>query len=172
MPATAGAVRGTIKRAITVINPGVKSKTMGFVDIALKTTVEGVLLVLIMSFVTYAVSLAVPAKPAIYFLVWAFVAVPLALIVTGWLATRAAHAAHLGPNKSTATAVGIALASAFLGIALWMLLESFLGVPVQVQLFSASLKTYGIAELITFVVTYALAGAIGGIFHYFTLQGA
>ena len=144
---------------------------MNYLGGAIKAIVAGVLLVAVASFTVYFVSRLVPANPTVYFLAWAFAAVPLALIVTGWLAAQEAYFACLGYNKSTASAVGAALIAAIVGILLWFLIAPVLGVPEQMHLFSASLDKYGPLELIVILITYALAGAIGGIFHYFTLKG-
>ena len=144
---------------------------MTFVGGAIKAIIAGILMVVTVSFAVYFVSRLIPANPAVYFLVWAFAAVPIALIVTGWLAAQEAYFACLGHNKSTASAVGAALISAIIGILLWFLIAPVLGVSEQMRLFSASLDKYGPLELIVILITYALAGAIGGIFHYFTLKG-
>ncbi|WP_424358202.1 hypothetical protein [Methanocella sp. MCL-LM] len=137
----------------------------------IKAITAGVLMVVTVSFAVYFVSRLIPANPAVYFLAWAFAAVPLALIITGWLAAQEAYFACLGHNKSTASAVGAALIAAIVGIALWFLIAPVLGAPEQMRLFTASLDRYGPLELIVILITYALAGAIGGIFHYFTLKG-
>jgi hypothetical protein len=137
----------------------------------IKATIAGTLMVVGVSFAVYLVSLLIPARPAIYFLAWAFMAIPLALIVTGWLAAQEAYFACLGHNRSIASAVGTALIAAIAGIALWMIIASLIGVPEQMRLFSASLSKYGYVELIVFMIAFALAGAIGGIFHYYTLKG-
>lgn len=144
---------------------------MNYIGGAIKAIIAGVLMVVVVSFAVYFISRLIPANPAVYFLAWAFVAVPLVLVVTGWLAAQEAYFACLGPNRSTASAVGAALISAIAGILLWTLIAPVIGVPEQMRLFSASLNQYGYIELIVFLVTYALAGAIGGIFHYFTLKG-
>lgn len=144
---------------------------MNYLGGAIKAIIAGVLMVVCVSFVVYLVSLLIPAKPVVYFLAWAFGAVPIALIVTGWLAAQEAYFACLGPNRSIASAVGAALISAIAGILLWIIIAPVIGVPEQMRLFSASMGKYDDIELIAFLITYALAGAIGGIFHYFTLQG-
>ncbi|WP_048198450.1 hypothetical protein [Methanocella arvoryzae] len=136
-----------------------------------KAIIAGVLMVAVVSFAVYFVSRLIPANQTVYFLAWAFGAVPLALILTGWLAAREAYFACLGPNSSTASAVGAALIAAIAGMLLWFLIAPMLGVPEQMRLFTDSLDRYGPLELIAILITYALAGAIGGIFHYFTLKG-
>lgn len=144
---------------------------MNYIGGAIRAIIAGVVMVVTVSFAVYFVSRLIPANPAVYFLAWAFAAVPLALIVTGWLASQEAYFACLGPNASIASAVGAALIAATAGILLWYLIAPVLGVPEQMRLFSATPGQYGPLELIVILITYALAGAIGGIFHYFTLRG-
>lgn len=145
---------------------------MSFFGEQLKVALIGTLMVTIVSFGVYTFSQAYPAKTqAIYFIVWAFIAVPAVLVITGWMAAQAAYFAGLGPNQSIASTVVVALIAAMAGIGLWVLAAAAMGIPEHLRLFSASLERYEAAELITMLIMCAVYGAIGGIFHYFTLPG-
>ena len=144
---------------------------MSFLKSEAEAAIVGTLMVVGISIVIYVISTIYPAKPIIYLLAWAFVAIPLVLVLTGWLAAEAAYYACLRHNRSIASAVLVTILSAIAGIGIWYFLAPVIGVPGQMRLFSASLNQYGPAELAAFIIMYALNGAIGGIFHYFMLHG-
>lgn len=144
---------------------------MGFIAEVARVTVAGITCILAVSSVVYAVSKLVPADPAIYFLLWAFVLIPLALIVIGALAARAAYYACFGPNKSIATAVIVALVSAILGMGLWLAAVRILGTPDYISLYLESVGVDRYPEFAFLLVAYALNGAIGGIVDYFISKG-
>ncbi len=144
---------------------------MSFLKSEAEAAVVGTLMVVGVSIFIYVISVINPAKPTIYLLAWAFVAIPLVLVLTGWLAAEAAYYACLHHNRAIASAVLVTIISAIAGIGLWYFIALAIGVPEDMRLFSASLYKYGPAELGAFLIMYALNGAIGGIFHYFMLHG-
>jgi hypothetical protein len=124
--------------------------------------------------VTSAVSLVgyyAPAKPAIYFILWAFVLVQAVLLVVGALAAREAYFACKGPNESILVATAAALVSAVAGIALWLWAGPATGMPDFIGQHLKSVNAGGYADFAYLMVVYALAGAIGGIVDYFVSQG-
>ena len=94
---------------------------LGFVAEEIKVAVAGILLVSLLSIATNVLSWLSPASPAIYFFLWAFVLVPIALVVIGAFGAKAAYFACMGPNRSIALSVIVALVSAIGGTVLWLL---------------------------------------------------
>jgi hypothetical protein len=144
---------------------------MGFIAEVAKVAGAGILCVIAVSLAIYALSSLAPAKPAVYFLLWAFVLIPLALIVVGAFAARAAYYACLGPNRSIATAVAVAMITAVAGMGLWLAAVRLAGTPDYISLYLESLGADRYPELVFLLVVYALDGAMGGIVDYFISKG-
>jgi hypothetical protein len=145
---------------------------MGFIAETARITLAGIAAVALVSLTIYLISRLFPAEPAIYFILWALVAIPATLMVIGAIVGRTAYFACLGPNKSVASSAAIALLSAAGGIALWLLLASgLLGSAGFLGPYLESLNMAGYVELAAVMVMYALAGAIGGIVDYFISRG-
>jgi hypothetical protein len=124
--------------------------------------------------VTAAVSLIsyyAPAKPAIYFILWAFVLVPAVLLIVGALAAREAYYACRGPNESILVSTVAALISAIAGFALWLLAGPAAGMPDFVGRYMRTVNADGYSDFAYLLVVYALAGAIGGVVDYYLSQG-
>ena len=123
--------------------------------------------------VTAAVSLIsyyAPAKPAIYFILWAFVLVPAVSLIVGALGAREAYFACRGPNESILVSTVVSLLSAIGGIVLWLLVRPAAGMQDFIGQYLKSVNVAS-ADLIFLLVVYGLAGAIGGIVDYFLSQG-
>ena len=123
--------------------------------------------------ITAAVSLIsyyAPAKPAIYFILWAFVLVPAVSLIVGALGAREAYFACRGPNESILVSTVVSLLSTIGGIVLWLLVRPATGMQ---DFIGQDLKSVNVAsaDLIFLLVVYGLAGAIGGIVDYFLSQG-
>jgi hypothetical protein len=124
--------------------------------------------------VTSAVSLIsyyAPAKPAIYFILWAFVLVPVVLLIVGALVAREAYFACRGPNESILASTVGALVSAVAGIALWLLARPAASMPDFIGKYMSTISADGYSDFAYLLVVYALAGAIGGIVDYYVSQG-
>jgi hypothetical protein len=120
--------------------------------------------------VTSAVSLIshyLPAKPAIYFLLWAFVLVPAVLLIVGALAAREAYFACRGPNELVLISTAAALVSAVAGIALWLLARPAADMPDFIGQYFGTVNAGISSDFAYLLVVYALAGAIGGIVDYY-----
>jgi hypothetical protein len=130
-----------------------------------KVTVTGV--TLIVSLISYNV----PAKPAIYFILWAFVLVPAVLLIVGALAAREAYFACRGPNESILVATAAALISAGAGLVLWLMARPSTSMPDFIGQYMSSVSADGYSDLVYLLVVYALAGAVGGVVDYYLSQG-
>jgi hypothetical protein len=144
----------------------------------MKTRIDLVLIVvagiITVAVLTAAVSVAsyyVPAKPAVYFIPWAFVLVPVVVLIIGALAAREAYYACKGPNQSVLVSTVAALIAAVGGIALWMWAGPATGLQDFIGLYLKSVHISGYDDLPFLLVVYALAGAIGGIVDYFLPRG-
>ncbi len=139
-------------------------------DLAL-IVVAGIITVAILTAAVSAVSSYAPAKPAVYFILWAFVLVPIVLLIIGALAAREAYYACKGPNQSILVATVAALISAVAGTALWLWAGPVTGMQDFIGLYLKSINASGYDDFAYLLVVYALAGAIGGIVDYFLSQG-
>jgi hypothetical protein len=138
-------------------------------DLAL-IVVAGIITVAVL---TAAISLAssyAPAKPAVYFILWAFLLVPLVSLIIGALAAREAYYACKGPNQSILVSTVAAIISAVAGIALWRLAGPATGLSDFIRQYLDSVNV-GSGDLVFLLVVYGLAGAIGGVVDYFFSQG-
>ncbi len=133
--------------------------------------IAGIITVSIMTAAVSQVSYYAPAKPAVYFILWAFVLVPVVLLILGALAAREAYFACKGPNESILVATVAALVSAVAGIALWLWAGPASGMQDFIGLYLKSINVSGLDDFAYLLVVYALAGAIGGIVDYFISQG-
>jgi hypothetical protein len=111
-----------------------------------------------------------PAKPAIYFLLWAFVLIPAVMLVVGALAAREAYYACRGPNESILVSTVAAILSAVGGIVLWMLARPAAGMQDFIRHYLSSVNVAG-SDLVFLIVVYGMSGAIGGTVDYYLSQG-
>jgi hypothetical protein len=145
--------------------------SMGLAAEEAKVAATGILSVTLVSVATYVLSRLFPASPALYFFLWAFILVPLVVMAIGALAARAAYFACLGPNKSIALSVTVALVAAIAGIGLWLLAGTRVVSPDYVSEFMRSVDSGNYFELVPLLIVYALAGAIGGVYDYYISRG-
>jgi hypothetical protein len=136
-----------------------------------RTAVLGALSVALLSVVVSVISGLAPARPALYFVLLTLVLIPLPLLVIGALAARAAYFDCRGPNESIAASVAVALASALVGLAVWLLAVDALGLPDIVGPLLKTTEAGSYLEFAPLLLVYALAGSIGGVFDYFISQG-
>jgi hypothetical protein len=134
---------------------------MDFVTEEAKVATIGATAVFLASLAVLIVSRVAPAEPVLYFILLAFVVVPIILMVVGALAAKKAYFACLGPNKSVATATVVALISAIAGIAVWLVAGVAAGSEGYIRPYVSSLDFNGLMELAFLLVVYAVAGAIG-----------
>jgi hypothetical protein len=144
---------------------------LGFVAEEIKVAVAGILLVSLLSIATNVLSWLSPASPAIYFFLWAFVLVPIALVVIGAFGAKAAYFACMGPNRSIALSVIVALVSAIGGTVLWMLASPVAVVPDSIGQYLSSREAGSYVDLAPLLIVYGLAGSIGGIYDYYISRG-
>ncbi len=140
------------------------------VDVA-KISAAGIVSVILVSLAAFGASRLFPAEPIIYFILWAFVLVPVALMIVGALGARAGYYACMGPNRSVTTAVIVSLISALGGIALWLLASQVTGSQDFASQYLETLDARDYMELAFLLVVYALSGTIGGIVDYFISKG-
>jgi hypothetical protein len=111
-----------------------------------------------------------PAKPAIYFLLWAFILIPAVMLVVGALSAREAYYACKGPNQSILVSTVAAIISAVGGIVLWMLVRPAAGMQDFIRQYLTSVNVAG-SDLVFLLVVYGMSGAIGGTVDYYLSQG-
>jgi hypothetical protein len=128
-------------------------------------TVTGVTLIVSL------VSSYLPAKPAVYFILWAFVLIPAVLLIVGALVAREAYYACRGPNESILVATVVALVSAIAGLVLWQIARPSTSMPDFIGLYMNTVGADGYTDFAYLMVVFALAGAIGGIVDYYISQG-
>ncbi len=138
-------------------------------DLAL-IVVAGIITVALLTAAVSVASANAPAKPAVYFLLWAFILVPIVSLIIGALAAREAYYACKGPNQSILVSTVAAIISAVVGIALWRLIGPATGLSDFIRQYLDSVNV-GSGDLAFLLVVYGLAGAIGGIVDYFLSQG-
>lgn len=138
-------------------------------DLAL-IVVAGIITVAVLTAAVSVASDYAPAKPAIYFILWAFVIVPVVTLIIGALAAREAYYSCRGPNESILVSTVAALLSAIGGIVLWMLARPVAGLADFIRQYLNSVNV-GSGDLVFLLVVYGMAGAIGGIVDYFLSQG-
>jgi hypothetical protein len=144
---------------------------MGYASDVAKISLAGILSVVLVSLIAFGASRLFPAEPVLYFILWAFVLIPVALMIVGALGARAGYYACMGPNRSVITAVIVSLISALGGIALWLLAGPVTGSQDFVSLYLENLDARGYIELAFLLVVYAVSGTIGGIVDYFISKG-
>jgi hypothetical protein len=138
-------------------------------DLAL-IVVAGIITIAVLTAAISVISNYAPAKPAIYFILWAFVLVPVVSLIIGALAAREAYYACKGPNQSILVSTVAAIISAVAGIALWRLVGPATGLSDFIRQYLDSVNV-GSGDLVFLLVVYGLAGAIGGVVDYFLSQG-
>jgi hypothetical protein len=138
-------------------------------DLAL-IVISGIITVAVLTAAVSLVSSYAPAKPALYFILWGFVLVPLVSLIIGALAAREAYFACKGPNESILVSIVAAIISAVAGIALWRLAGPATGLSDFIRQYLDSVNV-GSGDLAFLLVVYGLAGAIGGIVDYYVSQG-
>lgn len=144
---------------------------MGFVAEEIKVAVAGILLVGLVSIATNVLSWLFPASSALYFLLWGFILVPVVLVAVGAFGAKAAYYACMGPNRSVALSVTVALVSAIGGTVLWMLVSPLAPAPDFIGEYIYNRGIEGYIELMPLLIVYALAGAIGGVYDYYISRG-
>jgi uncharacterized membrane protein len=133
--------------------------------------VMGALAVALLSLAVNVISISAPAKPALYFILWALALIPAVLLAIGALAARASYFACRGPNESVVASIATAVVSAVAGIVLgWFAGRSF-GVTGAIDEYLRALPPGSYQDLSFLLVVYALAGAIGGIVDYYLSRG-
>ncbi|OPY28865.1 MAG: hypothetical protein A4E28_01252 [Methanocella sp. PtaU1.Bin125] len=144
---------------------------MGFVAEEIKVAVAGILLVGLAALLANVLSRILPASSSLYFFLWAFVLVPVILLVVGAFGARAAYYACMSPNQSIALAVSAALVSAIGGTILWMLASPVAPGPDFIGEYLFNRDIGGYIELVPLLIVYALSGAIGGVYDYYISRG-
>jgi hypothetical protein len=145
--------------------------SMAILSRLVQLAVMGALAVALLSAAVTAISRLVPARPAIYFILWALVLVPAAMMAIGAMAARAAYFSCKGPNESVAVSIAVALFAAAAGIGLWWFVDMASGTTGAIQEYLRTLEPGGYQDLGFLLVVYAVAGAIGGIVDYYVSWG-
>jgi hypothetical protein len=138
-------------------------------DLAL-IVLAGIIAVAVVTSAVSVISDSAPAKPAIYFILWAFALVPAVMLIVGALAAREAYYACRGPNQSVLVSTVAALVSAVAGIALWRLARPAAGLSDFIRRYLDTVNVES-GDLVYLLVVYGLAGAIGGIVDYYMSPG-
>lgn len=144
---------------------------MTFRGETIKIAAVCITLVILLSGTVFMINAQFPGRSTLLFLAWAFVAVPVILLVTGAVVAKAAYYSCMGPNESVASAAVTGLISTFTGITLWVLIGTAARFNDPVSMRFGNMDFSSILELGVLVFMYTFMSAVGGVVYYFVAHG-
>lgn len=144
---------------------------MTFKAEAIKITTACIALVISLAVAVFWISTQFPVKSTLLFMLWAFVAVPLLLLVTGAIVSKVAYFSCMGPNESVASAAIIGLLSTLVSIMVWIGVVKMTRISDPIGLYFRNLDMSSIFELGVLIFMYTFMSAVGGIVYYFVAHG-